>query len=41
MASETVQGVRMQGIEADQRVGRAVDRLLLRHTRAGRTTPEA
>jgi hypothetical protein len=41
MASETVQGVRMQGIEADQRVSRAVDRLLLRHTRAGRPTPEA
>jgi len=36
MASETVQGVRLQGIEADQAVGRAVDRLLLRH-RASRT----
>jgi hypothetical protein len=34
MASETVQGVRMQGIGADQAVGRAVDRLLLRHARA-------
>ncbi len=33
MASETVQGVRMQGIGADQAVGRAVDRLLLRHAR--------
>ena len=32
MASETVKGVRMQGIEADQVVGRAMDRLLLRHT---------
>ena len=31
MASETVRGVRMQGIGADQAVGRAVDRLLLRH----------
>jgi hypothetical protein len=35
MASETVNGVRMQGIGADQAVSRAVDRLLLRHTRAG------
>jgi hypothetical protein len=34
MASETVQGVRMQGIGADQAVGRAVDRLLLRHARS-------
>ncbi|WP_344146991.1 hypothetical protein [Nocardioides koreensis] len=33
MASETVKGVRMQGIEADQAVGRAMDRLLLRHAR--------
>jgi hypothetical protein len=33
MASDTVRGVRMQGIEADEAVGRAVDRLLLRHTR--------
>ena len=31
MASETVRGARMQGIEADQAVGRAMDRLLLRH----------
>jgi hypothetical protein len=30
MASETVKGVRMQGIGADRAVGRAVDRLLLR-----------
>jgi len=33
MASETVKGVRMQGIGADQAVGRAMDRLLLRHGR--------
>lgn len=40
MASDTVRGARMQGIEADEAVGRAVDRLLLRHTRrpAERTT---
>ena len=37
MASETVQGVRMQGIGADQAVGRAVDRLLLRHARPNGT----
>ena len=37
MASETVQGVRMQGIGADQAVGRAVDRLLLRHARTNGT----
>ena len=30
MASDTVRGVRMQGIVADEAVGRAVDRLLLR-----------
>lgn len=30
MASETVVGVRMQGIEADERVNRIVDRILLR-----------
>jgi hypothetical protein len=34
MASETVKGARMQGIGADQAVGRAVDRLLLRRGRA-------
>jgi hypothetical protein len=33
MASDTVRGVRMQGIGADEAVGRAVDRMLLRHTR--------
>ena len=37
MASETVNGVRMQGIGADQAVGRAVDRLLLRHSRSNGT----
>jgi hypothetical protein len=31
MASETVRGVRMQGIEADEAVARVVDRVLLRH----------
>jgi hypothetical protein len=30
MASDTVQGARMQSIAADEAVGRAVDRLLLR-----------
>jgi len=38
MASETVQGVRMQGIGADQAVGRAVDRLLLRSGRTAGTS---
>jgi hypothetical protein len=38
MASETVHGVRMQGIGADQAVGRAVDRLLLRHGRSNGTS---
>jgi hypothetical protein len=33
MASETVHGVRMQSIAADEAVGRAVDRLLLRRHR--------
>jgi hypothetical protein len=33
MASDTVRGARMQGISADEAVGRAVDRLLLRHGR--------
>ena len=36
MASDTVRGARMQGIAADEAVGRAVDRLLLRR---GRRTP--
>ena len=36
MASDTVQGVRMQAIGADEAVGRAVDRFLLR--RSGRST---
>jgi hypothetical protein len=34
MASETVKGVRMQGIGADQAVDRAIDRLLLRRSRS-------
>jgi hypothetical protein len=38
MASETVQGVRMQGIGADEAVGRVVDRILLRHGRANGTS---
>jgi hypothetical protein len=33
MASDTVRGVRMQGVSADEAVGRVVDRLLLRHRR--------
>lgn len=33
MASETVRGVRMQGITADEAVGRAVDRFRLRRNR--------
>jgi hypothetical protein len=39
MASDTVQGVRMQAIGADEAVGRAVDRFLLR--RNGRSTGAA
>jgi hypothetical protein len=35
MASETVRGVRMQGINADERVNRIVDRILLRRRRDG------
>lgn len=35
MASDTVQGARMQGISADEAVGRAVDRLLLRRRPRG------
>lgn len=31
MASETVRGVRMQGVNADEAVARVVDRILLRH----------
>lgn len=38
MASDTVRGARMQGIAADEAVGRAVDRLLLRR---GRRTTQA
>ncbi len=41
MASETVQGVRMQGIVADEAVGRAVDRLLLRRARRSTRAPTA
>lgn len=37
LASDTVRGARMQGIAADEAVGRAVDRLLLRRGR--RTAP--
>jgi len=37
MASETVKGVRMQGIGADQAVDRALDRLLLRRSRSNGT----
>lgn len=35
MASDTVRSARMQGISADEAVGRAVDRLLLRRTPRG------
>jgi len=38
MASETVKGVRMQGIGADQAVDRAVGRLLLRRARTSGTS---
>jgi hypothetical protein len=43
MASDTVRGARMQGIAADEAVGRAVDRLLLRRGRRapGTVAPEA
>lgn len=41
MASDTVQGVRMQGIVADEAVGRAVDRLLLRRGRRSTQAPNA
>jgi hypothetical protein len=37
MASDTVRGARMQGIAADEAVGRAVDRLLLRRGRRSTT----
>jgi hypothetical protein len=36
MASDTVRGARMQGIAADEAVGRAMDRLLLRRGRGDR-----
>jgi hypothetical protein len=39
MASDTVQGVRLQGIAADDALSHAVDRLLLRHRR--RSNPAA
>jgi hypothetical protein len=39
MASETVRGVRMQGIAADDAVGRAVDRLLLRRGHRSTAAP--
>lgn len=41
MASDTVRGVRMQGIAADEAVGRAVDRLLLRRSGRSPRTPWA
>jgi hypothetical protein len=40
MASETVRGARMQGIVADEAVGRAVDRLLLRRGRRRTQAPD-
>jgi hypothetical protein len=39
MASDTVQGVRMQGIAADDAISRAVDRFLLRHGRRSTKAP--
>jgi len=39
MASDTVRGARMQGIAADEAVGRAVDRLLLRRGRRATDAP--
>jgi hypothetical protein len=39
MASDTVQGVRMQGIAADDALSRAVDRFLLRHGRRSTKAP--
>jgi hypothetical protein len=41
MASDTVRGVRMQGIVADEAVGRAVDRLLLRRGHRSTQAPIA
>jgi hypothetical protein len=41
MASDTVQGVRMQGINADEAVGRVVDRLLLRRAHRSTRAPTA
>jgi hypothetical protein len=41
MASDTVQGVRMQGIVADEAVGRALDRLLLRRAHRSTRAPAA
>lgn len=39
MASDTVRGVRMQGIVADEAVGRAVDRFLLRRSHRSTQAP--
>jgi hypothetical protein len=41
MASETVRGVRMQSIGADETVARIVDRILLRRRRRATATPTA
>jgi hypothetical protein len=41
MASDTVQGVRMQAIGADEAVGRAVDRFLLRRSARSTKAPPA
>ncbi len=41
LASDTVRGVRMQGIVADEAVGRAVDRLLLRRGHTSTQPPAA
>jgi hypothetical protein len=39
MASETVRGVRMQSIDADRAVSRAIDRMLLRHRERATDAP--
>jgi hypothetical protein len=40
MANETVRGARMQGIAADEAIGRAVDRMLLRRGRRRTQAPD-
>jgi hypothetical protein len=40
MASDTVQGVRMHGIAADDAISHAMDRFRLRHRRHGSGEPQ-